>query len=430
VGIIASTHHNEIGGNIELRKHFMREKKELEFGAFKMTPDMDISTFYKQFVEFRATLTKQGHPVPEDRREAQKFLQRLDGRYSEMMTSMANGTLLGVRYPGSLAAAYETASMYVVPEEKSKKPSGPPTSTYLANEEVAQAGNRANRGTAAGSGRGAGGRGVGPSRKKGSPPRNKLLKKTVKFKDEKGTKTTGKIDMTGWVVPSGCEPVSKTCRGCLKKGHIWVDCPDNVEKVLVGKEDADDDWEEEEDEYSTFMIRSKRNGDEELALFLNNEILLDNQASQCIFHNERLLHKVIGRDPYNMCGIDGGQSGMRVDRTGEIRGFEKIGATVGLAEQASANILAQARLIDAGYGVRYDSTRDQYEVDTDSRPMTFTRKVNRGGKRSPHYTHVLERAYVETVAANKAKFTRREGEAAEAGKHLIKIRAWVLKRGD
>ena len=192
--------------------------------------------------------------------------------------------------------------MYVVPEEKSKKPSGPPTSTYLANEEVAQAGNRANRGTAAGSGRGAGGRGVGPSRKKGSPPprkkgsppRNKLLKKTVKFKDEKGTKPTGKIDMTGWVVPAGCEPVSKTCRGCLKKGHIWADCPDNVEKVLVGKEDVEDDWEEEEDEHSTFVIRRKRSHNEEMALFLNDEILLDNQASQCIFHNERLLHKVTG----------------------------------------------------------------------------------------------------------------------------------------
>jgi hypothetical protein len=92
VGIIASTLYNEIGGNIELRKHFMREKKELEFGFFKMTSEMDISSFYKQFVEFRATLTKQGHPVPEDRREAQKFLQRLDDRYSEMMTSMANGT--------------------------------------------------------------------------------------------------------------------------------------------------------------------------------------------------------------------------------------------------------------------------------------------------------------------------------------------------
>jgi hypothetical protein len=144
-------------------------------------------------------------------------------------------------------------------------------------------------------------------------------------------KTTGEIDMTGWVVPTGCEPVSKTCRGCLKKGHIWINCPDNVEKVLVGKEDVEDDWEEEEDEYSTFVIGRKCSHNEEMALFLNNEILLDNQASQCIFHNERLLHKVIGRDPYNMCGIDGGQSGLRVDRTGEIRGFEKIGATVGLA---------------------------------------------------------------------------------------------------
>jgi hypothetical protein len=156
-----------------------------------------------------------------------------------------------------------------------------------------------------------------------------------------------------------------------------------------------------------------------MALFLNDEILLDNQASQCIFHNERLLHKVTGRDPYNMCGIDGGQSGLCVDRTGEIRGFERIGVTVGLAEKASANILAQARLIDAGYGVRYDSSCDQYEVDTDSKPMIFNRKVNRGGKRSPHYTHVLERAYVETVAANKARFTRREGEAAEAGNDLL-----------
>ena len=159
----------------------------------------------------------------------------------------------------------------------------------------------------------------------------------------------------------------------------------------------EDDWEEEEDEYSTFVIRRKSSHNEEMALFLNDEILLDSQASQCIFHNERLLHKVTGRDPYNMCGIiDGGQSGLRVDRTGEIRGFERIGATVGLAEKASANILAQARLIDAGYGVRYDSSCDQYEVDTDSKPMIFNRKVNRGGKRSPHYTHVLERAYVET----------------------------------
>ena len=67
-------------------------------------------------------------------------------------------------------------------------------------------------------------------------------------------------------------------------------------------------------------------------MFHKDEILLDNQVSQCIFHNKGLLHGVIGRDPYSMCGIDGGQSGMRVDQTRKMRGFGRIGATVGLAE--------------------------------------------------------------------------------------------------
>ena len=187
------------------------------------------------------------------------------------------------------------------------------------------------------------------------------------------------------------QPVLKTCRGCLKKeGHIWINCPDNVEKALVGRDEEGDDWKEEED-YNTFVIAGSRERGREFTMFLGEEILLDNQASQCIFHNEGLLHGVTEREPCNMYDIDGGQSGLRVDRTGRILGFEKIGATVGLADRASANILAQARLIDAGYGVRYDSSLDKYEVDTDSpKPMIFTRKASRGGKRSPHYTSVIE----------------------------------------
>ena len=46
------------------------------------------------------------------------------------------------------------------------------------------------------------------------------------------------------------------------------------------------------------VIAGDCNRDRERTLFLNDEILLDNQASQCIIHNET------GRDPYNMCGID------------------------------------------------------------------------------------------------------------------------------
>ena len=128
--------------------------------------------------------------------------------------------------------------------------------------------------------------------------------------------------------------------------------------MLVGQDE--DDWESEvEDDQATFMLSVGRMRDKETAMFLSGEILLDNQASQCIFHNESLLHGVVGRDPYTMYGIDGGESGLQVNRTGRISGFQKIGATVGLAGKASANILAQARLVDAGYGVRYDSILDQ-----------------------------------------------------------------------
>ena len=179
----------------------------------------------------------------------------------------------------------------------------------------------------------------------------------------------------------------------MKRGHIWASCPDRtvaIEKVLVGQEE--DDWESENEyDQGTFTISVTRKREKESAMFLGDEIFLDNQASQCIFHNERLLHGVVGRELYTMCGIDGGQSGLLVDRTGKITGFRNIGATVGLAKKASTNILAQARLVDAGYGVRYDSAQDQYEVDIDSVSMIFAGRTRGRGKRSPHYTHIIER---------------------------------------
>ena len=83
----------------------------------------------------------------------------------------------------------------------------------------------------------------------------------------------------------------------------------------------EDDWENEvEDDQATSMVSAGLKRDRETAIFLSGEILLVNQASQCIFHNESLLHGVVGRDPYTMCGIDGGESGLQVNRTGRISG--------------------------------------------------------------------------------------------------------------
>ena len=58
-------------------------------------------------------------------------------------------------------------------------------------------------------------------------------------------------------------------------------------------------------------------------------------------------------------------------------------------------------------------------MDTESRPMIFTRRNRGKGKRSPHYSHVIWQAFAETVTGNKARFTRREGAAAVIGKKLL-----------
>ena len=232
-----------------------------------MKSDMTLGAFFEQFVEHRRILTApQKDEVQYPKREAQNFLLRLDERYAEMLVSMDNGSITGKAYPGLLLEeAYEMTRLWVIPTHKKVATSA---TAFVVSEEGSRERDGGGRGSRGGSGRGTSGRGGrGPS-KRGSPP-PKLLKKTVKFVKEE-PKGTEKADTTGWVVPPGCEPVSKTCSGCLKKGHIWINCPDNTtsEKVLVGKENDEDDWEEadEEEDWRTYVIAESC--DRQSAMFL------------------------------------------------------------------------------------------------------------------------------------------------------------------
>ncbi len=114
---------------------------------------------------------------------------------------------------------YEVTRLWVIPTDKKVATSA---TALVVSEEGSRARDGGGRSSRSGSGRGTSGRrGRGPP-KRGSPP-PKLLRKTVKFVKEepKGAEIT---DTTGWVIPPGCEPVSKTCSDCLKKGHIWINC--------------------------------------------------------------------------------------------------------------------------------------------------------------------------------------------------------------
>ena len=76
----------------------------------------------------------------------------------------------------------------------------------------------------------------------------------------------------------------------------------------------------------------------------------------------------------------------------------------------------------------------QYKVDTDSRPMIFTRRDRGKGKRSPHYPHIIEQAFVDTGLGTKLdsreeRVTRKEGVAAEIGQELLSKFAHGLWKG-
>ena len=71
-------------------------------------------------MEYSRILTAQKDEVPSQKREAQKFLLRLDDeRFAEMITNMDNGSITGKAYPASLLAeAYSVARLWVTPSQK------------------------------------------------------------------------------------------------------------------------------------------------------------------------------------------------------------------------------------------------------------------------------------------------------------------------
>ena len=89
-------------------------------------------------------------------------------------------------------------------------------------------------------------------------------------------------------------------------------------------------------------------------------------------------------------------------------------------------------MVDAGYKIEYDDTKDSYLVHADDETVVFKRRLLQNGKRSPHYSympnatgkwfqeqHSKEMILVETVADNIRRFTKREVKSARAGRDLM-----------
>ena len=147
-----------------------------------------------------------------------------------------------------------------------------------------------------------------------------------------------------------------TCRGCLKKGHLWINCPDNVaaDKAPQGKQSpfiaiGEDDSQDEEAIYDAcFMMK-------ETVFFGKTEVLLDNQASRSIFNNSDLLSDI---QYENIEGIDGTSRGLKVNESGDFGGLGREG----FSKSAAANVLSKTEMLDSGKQVSYDQVKDVYHL--------------------------------------------------------------------
>ena len=78
------------------------------------------------------------------------------------------------------------------------------------------------------------------------------------------TSTLSDLGTTGKGEASEPSTETRTCRGCLKKGHLWINCPDNVaaDKGPQGKQSAfiaigEDDSQDEEAIYDACIMMKK-----------------------------------------------------------------------------------------------------------------------------------------------------------------------------
>jgi hypothetical protein len=166
--------------------------------------------------------------------------------------------------------------------------------------------------------------------------------------------------------PSGKErrrrPLSEvTCYCCNTKGHHARDCklkPKSEDAMLTYGTSESSDSENETAYMTTDVIVSL-----ERVLFAAEEVLIDSQALVNVFKSKHLLRNIRKSQRSTILnGVQSGASGVSIDLEGD---FNELGP-VFYSEEASANILSLAHLVDSGGDVRYEAQLDRFTL----RPAT------------------------------------------------------------
>ena len=407
------THLTDIHGAGEALKQMQKETTKCEYNAFTQKPNVSITEFKKEFDGKLLILEGMGVAKPEEPELAMTFLMRLDPlRYAEMITSLSNMAVQGIAFPQTLQSAYNAASSWKTINRKMGNSEAMHSVFAYTDEVVAHNGGRGGRDGRGGRGRDGRGRdGRGRDGDGGGRGRGGRDGEGGRGRGGRGGEQQAPITLNS----------TKTCRHCLKKGHIAVNCPDNPDGVPVENrmvlynteaigENDDNDVEEL---YTTFMITSESSSAS--VMFTSTEVLLDNQAGRSIFKNKSFLDDIKDQHPYSLGGVDGSAEGFKVSQGGSFRDLGRVG----YSPRAAANILSQPQLLNQGYKIVYDDLKDRYHLAGLSSDYYFERKYLSNGDKSSHYTCELANVLVNTVEDNMRRYTKREVLEAKAARETF-----------
>lgn len=152
-------------------------------------------------------------------------------------------------------------------------------------------------------------------------------------------------------------------------------------------------------------------------------MLLDNEASICLFHNRALLCNIRRVSQTVTIGGVGGE----VLTTNMVGDFTLLGITVWFHPKAVANILSFT-MIESMYDITYHRLREFTVHVNDKVNLSFKRMIideeSCGGlfvcdmKQYAEKQHVVN---VSTVQYNESLFTKREVEEAKRAKEFIRM---------
>jgi hypothetical protein len=209
-------------------------------------------------------------------------------------------------------------------------------------------------------------------------------------------------------------------------------------QLLIDTEDAMFTYgisESSDSEYGTAYMTTDITVSLERVLFAADEVLIDSQASVNVFKSKHLLRNI--RKSHRsviLNGVQSGASGVSKDLESD---FNELGALF-CSEEASANILSLAQLVDSGGDVRYEAELDQFTLrPPTSNSLYIFRRKDVAGSEGRFYVCQLstmvesaeisaadqhQLALAQTVEDNMQRYTKHEvGGATRARDMLSKM---------